>query len=236
MPTIMITGANRGLGLEFARQYLADGYEVIATCRHPDSAEALRSLDQGAGRLCTLAMDFFDLESVEAGCSQLDGRPIDILLNNAAVFGPKPKADGDLGQNFSTIDFELWADIFRINTMAPLRLAECLIENILSGTEKKIVSMSSQVASMTEGGPGLYLYRSSKTALNMTMKTLAHELAEHDVIVTLFNPGWVKTDMGGDAATLEVSESIAAVRSQVSALTMSDTGAFIDYDGRRIPW
>ncbi len=236
MPTILITGANRGLGLEFVRQYLGAGYDVIATCRKPEAAEELNALSGSGSSLEVVAMDMMDFASIEAAANAIGSRPIDILLNNAGVFGPKPKADGDMRQNFGQLDYQLWADILRVNTMAPLKMAETFLENVMAGSERKLITISSLVASITEGGPGLYIYRTSKTALNMAMATLARDLEGSNVIVALFNPGWVRTDMGGSAAVLGVEESIRSVRKVIAGLSVKDSGSFIDYDGRRLPW
>lgn len=236
MPTILITGANRGLGLEFVRQYLAEDYRVIATCRAPDDAAKLSELKTIHSQLDIIAMDLSDFATIESAALSIGDQPIEILLNNAGVFGPKPKANGDMRQNFGHLDYQLWEQMLRVNTMAPMKVAEVFLSNLMAGDEKKIISITSQLASIAEGEVGLYLYRTTKTALNMAMATLARNLDASGAIVALLNPGWVKTDMGGATAAMEVDQSIRAMRQVIAALSSEDSGAFIDYDGRRIPW
>lgn len=236
MPTVLITGSNRGLGLGFARQYAEAGWDVIASCRSPENATELTQLAREYSNVQIEQLDSGNFSQFDALAEKLTGRPIDVLINNAAVFGPKPKADGDMRQNFGHLDYELLADIFKINTLAPLKLTETLFQNVMTSDQKKIITLSSVVASIGEGGPGLYAYRTSKTALNMAMAALAHEAGPQGGIVTLFSPGWVKTDMGGSMASLEIDESINKLRKLIDELSPADNGRFIDYDGRTIPW
>lgn len=236
LPTVFVTGANRGLGLEFVKQYLAAGAEVIATCRNPDSASELMRLDAENTRLSVHAMDVADHAAINRVTATLAGRGIDILLNNAGVFGPKREAEQDLRQSFGSIDYDIWANLCRVNAMAPMKLAENLLPNLLAGTQRKIVSLTSFMGSVTHVEAGVYAYRASKAALNITMASLAKELARHNMIVTVFNPGWVKTDMGGDQATVEIPDSIRSLREQIAGLTSAHSGRFLDYDGSELPW
>lgn len=236
MATVLVTGANRGLGLEFARQYIDDGWGVIATCRDPDSATQLRRLAAQHAGSEIRRLDVTDFDAIDALAAELQDRPIDVLINNAGVFGPKRSADGDFRQSFGSIDYEIMADILRVNTMAPLKMAEAFSEHVSASAQKKIVTISSRIGSIAEGDPGLYAYRTSKAAVNMAMATVARELESQGVIVSVFNPGWVRTDMGGSRASLEVDDSIRCLRKLIDELTIDDSGAFIDYDGRRIPW
>ena len=236
MPTVLVTGANRGLGLEFTRQYLADGWDVIAVCRNPGSAQALAELGEGNNQLEILAADLSDLDAIDTLATEISDRPIDLLLNNAGVFGPKRRADGDYRQTFGQIDYDAWLAVLRINTLAPLKLAESLFGNVMTSDKKIIVTISSQLGSIGEGESALYAYRTSKAAVNMAMATLSREAEASGAIVVTFNPGWVKTDMGGDDAVLTPEDSVSSVREQIESLTPADSGAFIDYDGRRIPW
>ena len=236
MTTVLVTGANRGLGLEFVRQYLAEACSVIGVCRDPAAAEALRSLDEIHQALEVFEADMSDPSSIDALAGELGDRPIDILINNAGVFGPKRRADGDNRQTFGWIDYGIWLDVLRVNTLAPVKMAEALFDNVKNSSQKKIVTISSQLGSIAEGDAGLYAYRTSKAAINMGMATVSREAEAKDVIVVVLNPGWVKTDMGGDAATLSTEESIGSLRMRIAALSIEDSGTFIDHDGRQIPW
>ena len=236
MPTVLVTGANRGLGLEFSRQYLADGWDVIAVCRDPGSATALAALGSDNSRLRILGADLSDLGAIDGLAKGIGDRPVDLLINNAGVFGPKRRADGDYRQTFGQIDYDAWMDVLRINALAPLKLAESLFSNVMASDRKTIVTISSQLGSIGEGDSALYAYRTSKAAVNMAMATLSREAGAEGAIVVVFNPGWVRTDMGGDDAVLSAEDSVRSVRGQIESLTPADSGAFIDYDGRRIPW
>ena len=236
MTTVLVTGANRGLGLEFVRQYLAGGCSVIGVCRDPAAADELRALGEIHQALDVFEADMSDTSSIDAFAREIGDRPIDILINNAGVFGPKRKADGDKRQTFGWIDYGIWLDVLRVNTLAPVKMAEALLDNVKNSAQRKIVTISSQLGSIGETDAGLYAYRTSKAAVNMGMATLAREAGAEDVIVVVLNPGWVRTDMGGDAAVLSAADSIGSLRERIAALSVEDSGAFIDHDGRRIPW
>lgn len=220
MPTVLITGANRGLGLEFARQYAADGWDVIATARDPDGAEELR---QTGAELH--ALDVADPSSIDALAERLRGRPIDVLIANAGVMGPaQPQAEG-------------WAHTFAVNAIGPTLLARALRENVAASSERKMAAITSQMGSVADNSSGGYIpYRSSKAALNAAWKSLSIDLAGDGITVTLFHPGWVQTDMGGPGATLTPQDSVAGLRSQIAALDRSRSGRFVAYDGRELPW
>ena len=234
--TVLITGSNRGLGLEFARQYLADDWHVIATCRDPAKAASLQDLQTTYNGLQLLALDVADFAAIDALASELGGRPIDVLINNAGLFGPKRQADDDLRQSFGHIDFDIWAELLWVNALAPVKLAEALAGNIAASEQKKIVTLSSRLGSIGETDSGLYAYRSSKAAVNMAMATLANDVREMGITVITFSPGWVKTDMGGPEASLEARESVEAVRQLIATQSLQDSGVFLDYTGETIPW
>lgn len=234
--SILITGANRGLGLEFVRQYLADDWHVIATCRNPDAATSLQELQATYNGLQIMPLDVADFAAIDALASELGGRPIDVLVNNAGLFGPKRQADGDLRQSFGHIDYDIWTELLRVNTLAPLKLVEALIGNIAASEQKKVVTISSRIGSIGETDAGLYAYRSSKAAVNMAMATLANDVSDMGITVITFSPGWVKTDMGGPSASLEAEESIARLRGLIAEQSLEDSGAFLDYTGESIPW
>ncbi|HSE73906.1 MAG TPA: SDR family oxidoreductase [Dongiaceae bacterium] len=224
--TVLITGAGRGLGLEFARQYAADGWRVIACCRSPKDAQELKNL----GRPVEVhALDVTSQESIDHLAQALKGVPIDVLINNAGVHGDR--------RPFGETDVALWQKIFAVNTIAPYQILAALLENVAASTQKKAVNITSKVGSIGEGpSGGTYAYRSSKTALNMVMVNAAHELRNHGITILLIHPGWVQTDMGGSSAPVTIEQSIAGVRRIIDKATPAESGHFYDYTGRQIPW
>ena len=231
MPSILITGANRGLGLAFSKQYAAAGWRIYAACRVPDDADTLNAAAAATeGRLTVHALDIGDGDSVAALAAGLADEPLDVLLNNAGVYLGK-------GRGFGETDYDDWQETLRINTLAPLRMAEALIGNIASSERKQIICMSSKMGSMADNtGGGAYLYRSSKAALNAVMRSLAADLADRGVTVIAFHPGWVSTDMGGKEAPVTPAASVHGMREVIDALTPADSGRFLDYQGKDVPW
>lgn len=227
MPTVLITGANRGLGLEFAKQYAADGWTVIATCRNPIGVGELAEIE---GDIAVYGLDVNNPPSLERFVTDLDGRAIDVLINNAGVYGPK-------GITAKDVTAEDWMPVMQTNMMAPLFMARALLENVAKGDRKLIVNISSVMASIEKGSAGSeYIYRSSKAALNMVMACYAQEITDTGVAVVMFHPGWVQTDMGGPSASLTPTQSITALRSSIEKLSFEDTGKFMNYDGTPMPW
>jgi len=227
VPTALVTGANRGIGLEFVRQYAADGWRVHAACRDPDGARDLKKI---AGDVELHRLDVTDARQIAALAKALKGEPIDLLINNAGVYGARGDGPGHM-------DYAAWEATLRVNTLAPLRVSEALLPNVAASGKKLIVAITSRMASIdlnTEGGS--YAYRSSKAALNAAMRSLAADLRARGVIVAVFSPGWVKTDMGGRGATVGVADSIAGMRSVIARLRPADSGKFFSYDGSTIPW
>lgn len=227
MPTVLITGANRGLGLEFARQYAGDGWRVHAACRDPDGAADLKTV---AGEVSVHKLDVGAPDQIAALADDLDGTPIDLLLNNAGVYGPRSYGFGD-------IDYDAWMETLRINTLAPLRVAEAFVGNVVASGQKKLVAVSSKVASIGDNtGGGGYIYRASKAALNAAMKSLAIDLAGRGVLSCVLHPGWVRTDMGGSGGLIDTPESVTAMRAVIDRLDAATSGRFFNYDGSEIPW
>lgn len=231
MPVTLITGANRGLGLEFARQYLADGWQVYAACRDPASASELRRLAQDSGgKLRILAMDVTDPRSIRAAATELEGQAIDLLLNNAGIIGPR-------GQAIGNIDYDAWAEVLAVNTMGPMRVSEAFVEHVANSDRKLIVTLTSGMGSIADNtSGGSIVYRSSKAAVNMVMRSLAIDLAPRGIICVVVNPGWVRTDMGGPNATVEASESIGALKRLIATLGPQHSGKFFNHTGREYPW
>ncbi|MEY4641160.1 MAG: hypothetical protein RLZZ227_1154, partial [Pseudomonadota bacterium] len=227
METIIITGANRGIGLELARLFLQAGKRVIAGCRQPDKAEALRKLP---GALEILQLDVASGASIEAFVMQIKG-PVDVLINNAGVYGGQQ-------QGLQDMDYAQWLRTLEINTLAPLRLAASLLPNLLQAQRPRIVTVSSQMGAFNveEPGSGTYAYRSSKAAVSKVMQTLAQELKADGVIVCPVHPGWVRTDMGGAQATLSVEQSGHGLFNLIEALTPAQSGRFWRWDGSEHPW
>jgi NAD(P)-dependent dehydrogenase (short-subunit alcohol dehydrogenase family) len=231
MPSTLITGANRGLGLEFARQYLADGWQVYAACRSPASASELHRLAEGSGgKLQILTMDVTDPVSIHAAVRGLDGLTIDLLLNNAAIIGPR-------NQTIGNIDYEAWAEAFAVNTMGPMRVSEAFVEHVAKSDLKLIVALTSGMASIADNtSGGSVVYRSTKAAMNMVMRSLAVDLAPRGIVCAVVNPGWVQTDMGGPNATQQPSESIGKLRRLIATLGPEQSGKFFNHTGREYPW
>jgi NAD(P)-dependent dehydrogenase (short-subunit alcohol dehydrogenase family) len=224
--TILITGANRGLGLEFTRSYAADGWRVHACCRHPEKA---KDLSKAAGDVVVHKLDVIDGLRVASLARELADERIDILINNAGVF--------HAGNDFGNIDYEDWVEELKVNTIAPARLAERFVAQIAASERKLIVNITSgmgSIANTTSGGS--VVYRSSKAGLNMVVKCLSLEFAKHGITVVAISPGWVATDMGGAKAELSPAESIAKMRQVIDRLTPADSGRFFNQDGDERPW
>jgi NAD(P)-dependent dehydrogenase (short-subunit alcohol dehydrogenase family) len=229
MPSIMITSANRGLGLEFARQYAADGWRIFAACRNPDTADDLHKLAP-THPVTVVPMDVTDLSSVLHAAAGLNDEPIDVLVNSAGIIG-KP------GQRTGNIDYESWQQVLNVNTLGPLRVTEAFVEHIARSERKLAVTITSGLGSLADNTSGGSIpYRSSKAAVNMAMRSAAIDLAPRGIACVLVNPGWVKTDMGGPGAPLKPSESVAALKSLIATFGLAHSGRFFHYDGREYPW
>jgi NAD(P)-dependent dehydrogenase (short-subunit alcohol dehydrogenase family) len=231
VPSALITGANRGLGIEFARQYLADGWQVYAACRDPISASELRRLaDESGHKLRILALDVTELASVKAAAAELDGKAIDLLLNNAGVMGVR-------GQTIGNLDYEAWAKVLDANTMGPMRVSEVFVDHVARSERKLIVTLTSGMGSLADNtSGGSIAYRSSKAAVNMVMRSLAIDLAPRGITCVVVNPGWVRTDMGGPHAALTPAESVTRLRRLIETLGLAQSGKFFNYDGREYAW
>jgi NAD(P)-dependent dehydrogenase (short-subunit alcohol dehydrogenase family) len=236
MPVALITGCNRGLGLEFARQYCAAGWQVIATCRDPGDAPELQALRTAHAGLEIHALDVADFDAIGTLATRLAGRPIDVLLNNAGVFGPKASAERDLRQSFGSMDYGIWAEVLRVNLMAPMCMAEAFVGHVAASTQRKIVAISSIEGSMARAQGGIYAYKTSKAALNMLLHNLSFDLAARGIATATFCPGWIRTRMGGASAPLEAPPSIAGIRKVIENLTPQTSGRFWLWNGEHLPW
>jgi NAD(P)-dependent dehydrogenase (short-subunit alcohol dehydrogenase family) len=223
--TVLITGANRGIGLEFAKQYATDGWDVIACAREPHLASALHALAAHHTNIKISPLDVADFKQIDALALQLQYDKIDVLINNAGVY---PHGDGNADD---------WDKAFKINSMAPLKVSQAFVPNLIRGTHKKIATLSSKMGSMDDNtSGGSYIYRSSKAAVNMVMKSLSIDLKAHELSVVTLHPGWVQTDMGGTNAMINTATSVAGMRKVIENLNLANTGKFIAYDGKEIAW
>lgn len=231
MSSIMITGANRGLGLEFARQYAKDDWRVFACCREPAQAEELQALASRFSEISVHDLDVSDHAQIDTLAASLSGATIDILLNNAGIYG------GDEANRFGQLDYDAWLKCFQVNTLAATKMAEAFAPHIGESHKKLIVAISTLMGSIDDNGSGgSYLYRSSKTALNSAMKSLAIDLKPSGIGVLILHPGWVKTDMGGPNGEIDTPESVGGMRAVIDDFTLEYSGCFVDYQGRELAW
>jgi len=231
MSTVLITGANRGLGLEFCKQYAQDGWRVIACCRSIAHADELQKLTAQYDNIQLENLDVTQFGQIDRLAQKLQGKAIDVLINNAGVYGDE-KAHG-----FGQLDYDAWTKTLIINTQAPVKMAEAFLANLKSGQKKLLINVSSLMGSVTDNtSGGSILYRSSKAGLNAAMKSLAIQLKEQAIGVIIFHPGWVRTDMGGPNGLIDADESIHGMRSVIADFTLAQTGNFLKYDGSVMPW
>ena len=230
MGSVLITGANRGIGYEFARSFADGGWHVHACCRNPDRAGALKEMMEGTVGAVTLhKLDVTNGLKVASLARALADESIDILINNAGIYGPRT--------GFGETDYDQWLPVFATNVLAPMRVVERFIPHLEAGERKLIVNISSRMGSMGDNaGGGAYIYRSSKAALNAVVKSLSIDLAPRGIAAIAFHPGWVQTDMGGENATITASESVKGMRAVIDGVGIVDSGKFFNYDGAIVPW
>jgi NAD(P)-dependent dehydrogenase (short-subunit alcohol dehydrogenase family) len=225
MSTVLITGAGRGIGLEFARQYAADGWRVIATVRDVKKAKELGAL---GSKVEIHRLEVTDFKAVAALGCELARDSIDVAIANAGVSLAKSMSPQE-------IDEAAWLDTIRVNTIAPLALAGAVLGAVERSEGKRLIAISSRLGSIGENNAGgQYAYRSSKAALNAAWRSLA--LDHRGVIAVVLHPGWVKTDMGGAGAPVERKDSVAGMRKVIAKLKPADSGGFFNYDGAAIQW
>ena len=227
MQHVLITGANRGIGLALTQHYLKAGWQVIATYRKAYDIESLQALS--CPQLALMQADVGNDEDLENLAQQLESKGLDLIINNAGVYGPRNQALG-------TIDRQTWRDVLEVNTISPLMLAQALAQN-LAQNKGTLAIISSKMGSIDDnsGGTG-YIYRSSKTAVNQVIKSLSIDLAPYDITVVALHPGWVRTDMGGPNGQIDVPESVAGLTQVIANLSSDQSGHFINYDGNEIAW
>ncbi len=229
--TVLITGCNRGLGLEFAYQYARDGWRVHACARDLVRAEDLLALEARFPEQVELhTLDVNKDGQIKALDRVLGDETIDLLINNAGYYGPK-------GVCFGKVERELWRQVLETNTLSPMMLTQALYPRIATSRLKMVAFLSSKVGSISDNqSGGGYYYRSSKTALNQVVKSLSIDLEGAGIKVVALHPGWVQTDMGGEHALITPEESVTSLRALLQRLEMSQSGAFLNYDGAVIDW
>ncbi|MEJ2140329.1 MAG: SDR family oxidoreductase [Gammaproteobacteria bacterium] len=238
-PTVLITGANRGIGFELARQYTERGWGVVATCRSPAEAEALQGLAQSYPNLLIEQLDVTDFDEMDALAERYAGVPIDVLINNAGILG------GNDRQKFGSFDYAAFNEVMTVNVVGPIRMVELFVDNVAVSQQKKIMNISSAVGSVSMTFGGQNFYRASKAALNMSMRTIAKELRRSDIpgrneiIVGLIHPGVVATDFAKNVPIPMISpeESAAGVIVVIDDFTdRRQSGDFMSYTGKELPW
>jgi len=229
-PTILITGANRGIGLELTEQFAEDGWQVLACCRNPTDAGKLQALSEQDLAIELHELDVTNYQQMAILADQLGNRPIDILLSNAGIYGSK-------GVGFGEVDAQEWRQVLEVNTIAPLMLVQSFVEQVAASQQKLVAVISSKVGSIADNSSGgSYIYRSSKTAVNQVVKSLSIDLAGRDISVISLHPGWVKTDMGGPNAEISTDESVSGLKRILQSAGLAQSGQFIEFNGSSIPW
>lgn len=223
MPTTLITGANRGIGLALVREFQKNGHTVIATARDPGKAADLKATGAELH-----ALDVADPASIAALAAALKGKPLDFLINNAGL-GDRAAID--------TLDYDRFEQLLSVNTVAPIRMLDALTANLAAGKEKIAAALSSQLGSIENANAAFGLaYRVSKAGLNMGLRTAAHTLADKGITLLALHPGWVKTDMGGDNAPVEPADSAAGLYKVITGAGSSKELRFLDFQGKTLPW
>ncbi|WP_265587549.1 SDR family oxidoreductase [Sphingomicrobium arenosum] len=221
MPTVLITGASRGIGREFATQYAADGWDVIATARSQGDIADLGGIEGVRAH----RLDVLDANEVDRFMGELGDQVVDVFINNAGIYGPRePERDG-------------WLELMEVNVIAPTLLAQRLRPNVAKSEQKKMVVLTSKMGSIADNSSGGSIpYRSSKAAVNAAWKSLAHDFRSDGIAVAMLHPGWVETDMGGPNALIDTKTSVSGLRQRIEETTLDNTGRFVAYDGANIPW
>ena len=231
MKNILITGANRGLGLGLVKKYLENNEKVFCTTRNISKSKELKLLkEKHTNNLEICELDLLDKDSPNILSNFLVNKPIDLFINNAGVIGQS-------AQHFKSISLNPWIEVLKVNLIAPLLITQSIIKNIEKSSEKRIYILSSKVGSIEDNkSGGMYVYRSSKSALNQIVKSLSIDLKPLGISVISLHPGWVRTEMGGPNALISVEESVNGMFGVISNTNIRNSGQFINYDGTQIPW
>lgn len=227
---ILVTGSNRGIGLELCKQYADEGWQVHACCRQPQAANELKQLAEKIPHISLHKLDVTNAAEIRMLAEKLKHVVIDILFNNAGVYGQSDAY-------FGNIDAQKWLQCLQINTISPLKIIESFVTHVAASDLKIIATMSSKMASMADNGSGgSYVYRSSKAALNAVMTSVAIDLKPKNIKVAILHPGWVKTDMTGDDAEISTNECVNNLMKILQNMSLENSGGFFDIDGTTIPW
>ena len=225
MKNILITGANRGIGLKFT-EILSANNNIYATARDITNADDLKKFDHTE----LLELDLLNKDSIKSFCSELKDIPLDMIINNAGIFQDEQMEE-------TILDPELWLDEIMINAIGPVVLSQKLKENIMSGNDKKIIFISSQMGSIDDNySGGYYFYRTSKSALNSAAKSLSIDWKADGISVLMLHPGWVRTDKKGSNAKLDIDTSVSKMLDVINSLDMGKTGTFLNYEGKKLEW
>lgn len=228
--TILITGANRGIGMELTRQFTEDGWQVLACCRSPADAKSLQALATEYPTVEIFPLDVTDYDQLATLTSQLQDRSIDIMLSNAGIYGPRE-------YSFGKVDVEEWRQVLEVNTIAPLMLAQAFVDQVAASQQKLMAVISSKMGSIADNSSGgSYIYRTSKTAVNQVVKSIANDVAGRGISAISLHPGWVKTDMGGSNAEIDPNESVMGLKQVLMGAGLAQSGQFLNFDGSEIPW
>ena len=228
MTTVLVTGANRGLGYEFVKQYSENKFDVFACCRNVNEAKKLKELAEISENIKIYELDVGNVKTIKNLSQQLKNEKIDVLINNAGIYR---------SSTVGNINYDEWIESFKVNTIAPYQIVENFLEQIINSDLKKVVSITSKMGSIDDNtSGGSYIYRSSKTALNSMMRSLTHDLKNQGVATLTLHPGWVRTDMGGPGGWINSIESVQGMIKQIDKLTIDDSGKYLDYAGKSINW
>ena len=228
MSTVLITGANRGLGYEFVKQYSENGFEVIACCRNKNNAKDLEGLAETSNKIKVYELDVGNVKAIKSLSQQLQNEKIDVLINNAGIYR---------SSTVGNINYDDWLESFKINTIAPHQIIINFLDQIKNSDLKKVISITSKMGSIDDNtSGGSYIYRTSKTALNSMMKSLTHDLKGQGISTLTLHPGWVRTDMGGPGGWIDAFESVQGMIKQIDKLKIDDSGKYLDYAGKSINW
>ena len=229
--SVLITGCNRGLGLQMVKQAVKNGWRVYACCRSPGKAdELIKVASLTPGQVSVHVLDISDTAQIQALAYELRNVAIDWLINNAGVYG-------SMDHQFGNTDEADWLNTFKINTIGPMKMIEAFVSNLETGQEKKIATLSSKMGSMHDNSSGgSYIYRSSKAALNAVIKSTSLDLRQKNIISLVLHPGWVRTDMGGPNGEIDVAESVSQLFDTIESATINESGHFFDIDRSIIPW
>jgi NAD(P)-dependent dehydrogenase (short-subunit alcohol dehydrogenase family) len=228
--SILITGANRGIGLALTRTFAETGWQVLASCREPDAAVDLQQLAQNFAVIRILPLEVTDPEQIHELAETLHGTPIDILFNNAGIFGAPD-------QDFGAQDEAWWLETFRVNVIAPMKIIEALVDNVAASRHRVIATMGSLLGCLSENrSGGMHMYRSSKAAVHMLMRGLASDLRERGIIAVALHPGWVRTRFCGPQAPLEPFESAEGIARVLLGLKSESSGKLLTFEGKELAW